>query len=320
MPYLIPLFGLVLVCTLLGLLQLLSRSPRILSIPALVLGAWGVAGLLLFRSNPTWWMPSLALAGIVLMLRALRTERLHALLGNPVLQGLVFLLAGPGLLITAAAFSPEPPEFLPAPSLNKTVPVAKTRPESEMPRTDKGRLVPLYSAQDGGPDVLDEPILIRHFAETASVIRTAKADLSYNCHGWVFTGGKGWVTPQGVESILCDNDYHEVDRPSAGDLIVYYEGGEIEHTGVVRVAEADGLVLVESKWGWEGRFIHAPENQPCGNEFRYYHSDRSGHHLRNLGAESDYLPIRERSPAGQRLPVKSAASPVSAANRRGCAT
>jgi hypothetical protein len=286
MPHLVPLIGLVLVCSLVGVLQLLSRSSRTLSIPALLLGAWGAAGLLFFRSEPAYWLPALALAGIVLLLWVLRRDRFRAFLANPVLQGLFLFLAGPGVLLAVATFSKQVPDFKPAIKASDVVPYALTLPETELPVTDKGRRVPLYTAQDGGPDVRLEPEAIRHYAETVSVIRTGKADLTYNCHGWVFTGGKGLIGPEGVAMILHDNGYREVDQPHVDDLIVYYEGSEILHTGVVRAAHPHGFVLVESKWGWEGRFIHAPENQPCGQEFRYYHSSRAGHHLLNLPPES----------------------------------
>ena len=74
--------------------------------------------------------------------------------------------------------------------------------------------------------------------------------------------------------------------PQAGDLVVYRDGGgQVSHTGIVYSAVPGGLVLVESKWGKGGRFIHPVDAQPYPGPWTYYRADRPGHLLRGLGDE-----------------------------------
>jgi hypothetical protein len=151
----------------------------------------------------------------------------------------------------------------------------------------------------GRPVTLWEPLTVRPGPATAAaerraldpptnigrMIRTGPADDTSNCHGWVFTGGRYWLTPEGVEAILADNGYRPVSDPHAGDLAIYRSAGSIAHTAVVR-SVAGGLVLLEGKWGWMGVFLHAPQNSPYGQEYAYYRSARDGHLLAGLGGPS----------------------------------
>jgi hypothetical protein len=111
------------------------------------------------------------------------------------------------------------------------------------------------------------------------LIKTANADASSNCHGWVFASGRFHVRGFHVDPILSDNAYSEVPQPQPGDVIVYRDSsGTPVHTGVVRFAGSDTM-LIESKWGQMGRFLHTPENQPYSSEWKYYRSSRDGHAL-----------------------------------------
>jgi hypothetical protein len=101
-----------------------------------------------------------------------------------------------------------------------------------------------------------------------------------NCHGWVFTAGKYYVECDDVERILEDNGYEFCHSPLPGDLIVYRNpSGAITHTGRVQAVYLGGMVVIDSKWGFGGRFIHGPEQQPYGNVYSYYRSARQGHAL-----------------------------------------
>jgi len=113
------------------------------------------------------------------------------------------------------------------------------------------------------------------------IIVRAKPDPSHNCHGWLFTGGRYWVAGDVVNDILADNQYTQIAIPSVGDLAVYRGArGEVVHTGVVQFAV--GYILVESKWGPMGRYLHGPADQPFGGVCVYYRSPRSGHLLDGL--------------------------------------
>jgi hypothetical protein len=93
----------------------------------------------------------------------------------------------------------------------------------------------------------------------------------------VYTGGRYWLNPPEVELVLRDNGYDAVDEPREGDVIAYRnDEGVLTHSGLVRVAQ-EGVVLIESKWGPLGRYLHRPEQQAYGQRFTYHRSDRAGH-------------------------------------------
>lgn len=149
-------------------------------------------------------------------------------------------------------------------------------------RTDGGTQVPLFSAEPTSvcPDEEQE---LRSIGMTARVIRTGKADLGYNCHGWVFTGGRSWVRGREVDQILKENRYEEVSSPQPGMLAVFRGQSGVLHTALVHAVTDDGRVLLESKWGRLGRYIHtASEHAYCHGSCTYYTSDRPGHLLRGL--------------------------------------
>jgi hypothetical protein len=127
--------------------------------------------------------------------------------------------------------------------------------------TDRGRAVKLYRwVPEGEPSSL--------------------VDSRSNCHGWVFVGGQHLIFGDDVQQILDDNGYERCLSSQPGDLIVYRNPlGEIVHTGVVIERLLPLSPLVESKWGIGARFVHAPKDQPYGNNFAYYRSARLGHTL-----------------------------------------
>jgi hypothetical protein len=153
--------------------------------------------------------------------------------------------------------------------------------------TDQGRPVPLYRMQEAaseeGSQPLDDASIARQ--RVAQLIRTAPPELVYNCHGWVFAAGRHWLRGRDVDNILEDNGYHAVPVPQVGDVIVYRDShGLVLHSGLVRVAQMD-LVLVESKWGHMGRYLHLPQDQGYGTQFTYYHTDRKGHAIQGSNGE-----------------------------------
>jgi len=154
--------------------------------------------------------------------------------------------------------------------------------------TDAGRAVTLFqpvTVRPGAETARAERCALEPSGHVGRMIRTGPPDDTSNCHGWVFTGGRYWLAPEGVEAILADNGYQRVSDPYPGDLIVYRAAGLIAHTAIVRTV-AGGLVLVEGKWGWMGVFLHPPENSPYGQDFAYYRSARDGHLLAGFGGPS----------------------------------
>jgi hypothetical protein len=154
--------------------------------------------------------------------------------------------------------------------------------------TDQGREIKLYrfvlsdEAEKAEQEWIAEERLERR------IIQTGDVDPASNCHGWVFTGGRYAIHPDSVEIILNDNGYQRVDTPRKDDLIVYRnEHGIILHTGIVLDVVNENLVLIESKWGPLGRYLHPPEYQPYGNSFAYYRSARQGHQLPVVAAADE---------------------------------
>ncbi len=143
--------------------------------------------------------------------------------------------------------------------------------------TDAGRPIPLYGVKPHGDLLAFEKSTLQDYY--GRVIFMARADLHANCHGWAYTAGQYWVRCADVPAILEDNGYQVVETPQPGDLIIYRDDdGKIVHTGQVKATGAR-YVLVESKWGPLGVYLHAPDDQCYGRSYRYYRSQREGHLL-----------------------------------------
>jgi hypothetical protein len=106
------------------------------------------------------------------------------------------------------------------------------------------------------------------------------ADVSFNCHGWTFAGGACWIFGGAVDVILEDNGYRAVSDPQANDLVVFRNSSnQVTHSGIVRTILPEGEFLMESKWGWAGRFLHTARYQVYGTKMTVYRSNRPGHHI-----------------------------------------
>ena len=116
------------------------------------------------------------------------------------------------------------------------------------------------------------------------VIQTGPAEAHYNCHGWIFTGGRFWVSGESVDTILRDNNYVLINQPSPGDLAVFRdESNKITHTALVRAVRENGQVVLESKWGRLGCYIHTADRHAYqANECKFYRTSRGTHLLRGL--------------------------------------
>lgn len=164
---------------------------------------------------------------------------------------------------------------------------ALTTVETQWAVTDAGRTIPLFAVPGD--------VTIRTLAKESSyfssrqldlsMIRTDAATPNYNCHGYVFSGGRFWVRGAFVEQILRENGYIATTIPRVGGVIVYRENGtgQVCHTGIVRMVLENGSVLIESKLGSCGRFLHPADQQPYPDtNWTYYHTNRGDHLLRGL--------------------------------------
>jgi hypothetical protein len=82
----------------------------------------------------------------------------------------------------------------------------------------------------------------------------------YNCHGLTFAARRtGIDKPAQIQRILNDDGYRRLDLseiPSAGDIAIYREDGDIVHSGIV-VAIKNRVPWVLGKWGDCHEVIHA---------------------------------------------------------------
>jgi hypothetical protein len=139
------------------------------------------------------------------------------------------------------------------------------------------------------PIVANELKILTEGKYLERVIRLGPVSDSSNCHGWVFTGGRYWLSHEDVEHILVDNGYLPVSNPRPGDIAIYRTAGTIMHTALVHSAAEGKPVLVESKWGCMGVFLHGVNDCCCGKNYTYFRSSRSGHVLAGLSGSPDRL-------------------------------
>jgi hypothetical protein len=161
-----------------------------------------------------------------------------------------------------------------------------TTANDTLARTDHGSPVTVREATAlrGEADLGQiEQHIFKQAALRESAIRRHAADDRFNCHGWVFTGGRFWVPSAAIDAILAENGYAVTPAPAAGDVVIYRDdAGRVTHTAVVRAVADDGTVLAEGKWGAMGVYLHEVSASTYGQRFAFYRSPRAGHLLRGL--------------------------------------
>jgi hypothetical protein len=145
--------------------------------------------------------------------------------------------------------------------------------------TDQGHPIGLFHFAIHTPAVDVERFMQASETQQRQVIRLADANPAANCHGWVFSGGRFGVRDSDVRTILADNGYVPVSDPREGDLALYLNGDHITHAGLARRPDPSGPILVESKWGPFGLYLHPPDKQPFSGLCHFYRSPRPGHIL-----------------------------------------
>lgn len=157
--------------------------------------------------------------------------------------------------------------------------------------TDRNRPIRVYRLSDVGSDPLD-PNEATPFNYLESTIQRGPASVEANCHGWVFLDAQFLIPGEAVQQILDDNSYELTPEPKAGDVIIYRDDNRnIVHSGLVRGVLNDGTVIIESKWGTEGIFLHDPEGTPYSILYEYYRAPRPDHRVKII--PTDELPMDE---------------------------
>jgi hypothetical protein len=171
--------------------------------------------------------------------------------------------------------------------------------------TDAGYPLPLYppSSKGQGPAHEISPAVLREGGLQHRVIQVGPARNDHNCHGWVFAGGRYSVPGTSIERILEDNDYQQVSVPAAGDVAIFRDPtGQVTHSALVQTVAPDGLILLESKWGLAGRYIHSPEDHIYRKDtLSYYRTGRGTHLLRGLDLPAA-PPALRNGPAAEESP------------------
>ena len=237
------------------------------------------------------------LLGVLALVALLGSERfarnvtaLFTVLRRPAVRWGLVALGGLGAVVAGMITFERTDESLAEQNLKElevflgkppTAPSARARAA-----TDRG--TPIVLKEPTAPresDRLLEPEekLLRTANYRDHLIRRTAPDDSSNCHGWVFTGGKFYLSPDDVEAVLKENGYQEVRQPQPGDVVVYRQSGVIAHTAVVRYVAEGRPVLVEGKWGVLGVYLHPAEKSFYGADFTFHRSARSGHLLVGLG-------------------------------------
>ena len=183
----------------------------------------------------------------------------------------------------------------------------RVKPSLDSPlTTDRGRRVAIligHHQASPTPELLaSQARLLSGWGLNEEVISLPLGWQDCNCHGFVFTNGRFWISGDEVERILEDNGYVPVGLPRPPDVAVFRDtAGKIIHTGIVRGAAADGVILLESKWGNMGRFIHRHDRHPyCSSTCGFYRSPRMGHTVHGAettGSSQTVLPIPLPDPA-----------------------
>jgi hypothetical protein len=285
------------VAAVLGLLTLVLAPSRSLGWRPLLAGAVALGlvggGLAVAGASDVVWLPALTMAGVaaafaltVSPLLTLLSQRLAQLARHPRGQGALLLLGGGGVLLwqVTALERAASADVLAHIDWGAELRPPELRPRQDVvAQTDAGRQVPLYiAAEDDGPRELSATHLRERKLEQR-LIQTGPASNETNCHGWVFAAGRHWVRGAFVPFILEDNGYSPVSAPAAGDLAVFRDASnQVSHSAIVRSA-SDGVILLESKWGRAGRYVHSPDDHIYrGASCTYYRTDRGSHRLRGL--------------------------------------
>ena len=108
-----------------------------------------------------------------------------------------------------------------------------------------------------------------------AILRSPNSGI-YNCHGLVFGARRTEINDSNeVSKILNEDDYVEIEKTEVlpGDVIIYYNLGDAEHSGIVLEYGFAPFFIhkIVSKWGQLEEYIH-PANQ-CPYNFsdvKYY--------------------------------------------------
>jgi hypothetical protein len=98
----------------------------------------------------------------------------------------------------------------------------------------------------------------------------------YNCHGLTFASRRTWVAKASeIAKLLSEDNYDPVplDSVMPGDVVVYFQNGDAEHSGVI--IEGGFIPRVLSKWGPAHEVVHNVNDCPYDSMEKKYYRIRS---------------------------------------------
>jgi hypothetical protein len=104
------------------------------------------------------------------------------------------------------------------------------------------------------------------------LIRTSPANPLACGLRWTLAVGTEVIFAEKAEALLTDK-FRLIEQPQPSDIIVYRdEAGRLVHSGRVKAVGRDGIIMIESVWGRQGRFLHAPDVVRGYARHEYYSS------------------------------------------------
>lgn len=105
----------------------------------------------------------------------------------------------------------------------------------------------------------------------SGVIQTGAADSSAVCHDFTFFESFGIVHNSDIEGVLRQYGFERTESPQIDDVIIYHDSsGIVVHSGIVKAVGKNNFVLIESKWGAQGRFLHEAKVHGIHHQLTYY--------------------------------------------------
>ena len=130
-----------------------------------------------------------------------------------------------------------------------------------------------YQAEKGKrPTIEQEDAFLKEDGLEGKVVRVpGTATRRYNCHGFVFLNGGGWL--QDPRAIIATRGYQVTRKPNVGDIVVYSfsspivtKSGQVmfavrpDHSGLVTAGSPRAPTEIVSKWGDGHIYKHAPRD------------------------------------------------------------
>ena len=260
-----------------------------------------------FIETPNYPIVLLSVGVTLLLLAVFRSERavrslrgLGTFIHKPAFAALALMVGGATLLGVAVVRSdPSNDEVFDESSVDLNLPSMVFHEITDFQATtNRGNLIPLLCPDNANLEAVArrEARLLSEPLNSSRIIRVEGPETKGNCHGYVFAQGRFWVGGSAVDKILTENGYQRIPLPATGDVVIYREdSGAVSHSGIVRAVLPGSEVLIESKWGVLGTYVHLVDHSIYGNRFEYHRGRGASHSLTIVPIPVSGSPLNERA-------------------------